>query len=232
MPTLIAGIIAVVVIYLALQMLRTVDPAKLARILKLSGGILALAGAAYTGMRGQLAVALPLGFFGLGLLGWAPFDGLGMGRLGAGLPPRLRTDDLELQIDPMTGALDGVVLRGAYAGQRLSALDLAALLSLRASLDAHSRNLLEAYLDRRFAGWRDHMQGDAGGSQKGAFTGGKMTDEEAYQILGLKAGASRSDISRAHRSLMKKLHPDQGGSTYLAARVNEAKETLLRRHRN
>ena len=232
MPTLIAGIVAVVVIYFALQMLRAVDPGRLARLLKISGGILALAGAAYTGLRGQVAVALPLGFFGLGLLGWAPFEGLGFTRAGAGMPPRMRASDIELEVDPFSGALDGTILSGARAGQKLSALDLRMLLDLRASFDAQSRGLLEAYLDRRFARWRDHMQGDAGGGQKGAFAGGKMTDEEAYQILGLQTGASRSDISRAHRSLMKKLHSDQGGSTYLAARVNEAKETLLRRHRN
>jgi DnaJ-domain-containing protein 1 len=96
--------------------------------------------------------------------------------------------------------------------------------------DAESVSLLESYLDRRFPAWRQDAQGNATGGQRRAAASGKMTDEEAYQILGLQPGAGRADIGRAHRALMKKLHPDQGGSTYLAARVNEAKDTLLRTH--
>jgi DnaJ-domain-containing protein 1 len=101
---------------------------------------------------------------------------------------------------------------------------------LLSEVDADSRDLLAVYLDRREPGWRENAQSDSsGGARPGG--AGKMTEEEAYQILGLQPGASMEEIRRAHRSLIKKLHPDQGGTTYLAARINEAKDVLLRRRR-
>jgi len=89
-----------------------------------------------------------------------------------------------------------------------------------------------ADLDRREPAWRDHVQGDPAARPGGpSWSPGKMSEEEAYQVLCLQPSASAEEIGRAHRALMKKLHPHQGGSTYLAARVNEAKDVLLRRHR-
>jgi DnaJ-domain-containing protein 1 len=136
-----------------------------------------------------------------------------------------------MELDHDSGAMRGRVLAGKHRGQSLDAVDTATLLAMLAEVDPGSRSLLMAYLDRRVPGWRHNAQGDAASGRGGAGRSGKMTQEEAYQILGLQPGAGPDEISRAHRSLIKKLHPDQGGSTYLAARVNEAKDVLLRRHR-
>ena len=123
------------------------------------------------------------------------------------------------------------ILVGPHEGASLEALDVAMLAGLLANIDEESRALLATYLDRRDPAWREHAQGDAAAGRGAAPRGGPMTEQEAYQIRGLEPGANAEEIGRAHRSLMKKLHPDQGGTTYLAARINEAKDTLLRRHR-
>jgi DnaJ-domain-containing protein 1 len=241
MPTLIAGAVAVLVIYLLLQMFREANPAVLARALKIAGGIVALAIAAFVGLRGGLAIAIPLGLFGAGLLGWAPFGGgqTGFGNFGnifgarassPGQRSQVRSQFLEMTLDHQSGELQGRILAGPYAGRSLDSFDLSQLAAMMANFDAESIPLLESYLDRRFPAWRQNAQGNGAGRQGRAPPSGKMTEEEAYQILGLQPGAGRDEIGRAHRALMKKLHPDQGGSTYLAARVNEAKDTLLRTH--
>jgi hypothetical protein len=241
MPTLIAGTVAVIVLYLLLQMFRAANPAVLARALKVVGGVVALATAAFVGFRGELAVAIPLGIFGAGLLGWSPvgtaafqnfggfFSGLNSQR-SAGQTSQVRSQYLEMMLDHDSGALVGRIVAGPHAGHSLDEFDLPQLAAMIPGFDAESVALLEGYLDRRFPAWRENAERNSAGGQRRAPPGGKMTDEEAYQILGLQAGASRDEIGRAHRALMKKLHPDQGGSTYLAARVNEAKDTLLRTH--
>ncbi|MBR0716124.1 DnaJ domain-containing protein [Bradyrhizobium liaoningense] len=239
MPTLIAGAVAVVTLYLLLQMFRAANPAVLARAIKVVGGVVALAVAAFTGLKGELAVAIPIGIFGAGLLGWSPFN-TGFGNIGGlfgggasrapGQTSRVRSQFLDMQLDHDSGRLAGQIVAGPNAGRLLDEFDLAELVAMCPAFDAESVALLESYLDRRFPAWRQNAQGDAAGRQRRPAPSGKMTAEEAYQILGLQPGAGRDEISRAHKSLMKKLHPDQGGSTYLAARVNEAKDTLLRTH--
>ncbi|WP_291844091.1 DnaJ domain-containing protein [Bradyrhizobium sp.] len=240
MPTLIAGVVAIVLLYLLLQMFRAANPVLLARGIKIAGGVVALAVAAFTGLRGELAVAIPLGLFGAGLLGWSPFGSSGFSSIGgifgrgaersSGQASRVRSPFLDMSLDHDSGELSGRIVVGPNAGRSLAEFDLPQLVAMMAGFDAESVALLESYLDRRFPAWRQDAQGDAAAGQRRATATGKMTEEEAYQILGLQPGAGRDDISRAHRALMKKLHPDQGGSTYLAARVNEAKDTLLRAH--
>jgi hypothetical protein len=240
MPTLIAGVLAVILLYSLLQMLRAANPAVLARALKLGGGILSLAVAAFTGVKGELAVAIPLGIFGAGLLGWGPgmamFGNLGGlfggGKRSSGQTSKVRSHYLEMTLEHDSGALGGRLVAGPHAGRSLDDFDLAELAAMLPDFDAESCALLESYLDRRFPAWRQNAQGERAGGRGGQAPSGKMTDEEAYQILGLQPGAGRDEIGRAHKTLMKKLHPDQGGSTYLAARVNAAKDTLLRTHRN
>lgn len=96
--------------------------------------------------------------------------------------------------------------------------------------DEDSARLLETYLGRRFGGsWRADDEADSEGAHAGGNgnAGGPLTENEALDILGLEPGASRDEIIKAHRRMMQKLHPDHGGSNYLAARINEAKECLL-----
>src|SRR3974390_117340 len=233
MPTLILGVLVLVLALWVLGVISKVDPKIAARVLKLAGGLIALGLAVFLGLRGEINVAIPLGAAGLALLGWLPFGPAGFSsrtQKTSGKISRVRSVYFEMELDHDSGHMRGTILAGRHQGAALDHLDVKTLVELLPEIDEESRALLVAYLDRRDSGWGEHAQGDAA-ARAGAASSGKMSEQEAYQILGLEAGASADDISRAHRTLMKKLHPDQGGSTYLAARINEAKEILLRRHR-
>ena len=145
----------------------------------------------------------------------------------------VRTAALEMELDHDSGALSGFVLAGSHEGRLLEEMTLEELLDLGAELatDHESRQLLETYLDGKFPVWRDNAKADAGRRQAGAPGSGAMTKQEAYDILGLEAGAGTTEIRQAHRRLMQRLHPDLGGTSFLAARINEAKEVLLDGHK-
>jgi DnaJ domain len=237
MPTLFIGLLALALLLWLLKSFARSDPRSLIKIGRTAGGVVALAGAAFLGVRGQLFFAVPLGVTGLSLLGlqeWLPAwirpYSWPFGQKSSGQVSRVRSNFVEMTLDHDTGAMTGAIVAGRLKGTSLDALELSVLLGLLGEFDEESRNLLAAYLDRRHPRWREDVGDGATAGRRGPTRSGKMSEEEAYQILGLRPGASADEIGRAHRSLMMKLHPDQGGSTYLAARVNQAKDVLLRRH--
>ncbi|MGA9321978.1 MAG: DnaJ domain-containing protein [Xanthobacteraceae bacterium] len=232
---LLLGLVVLVLVLWAVGRFSTPDPKKNAALVRRIGGGAVLVFAGFLFFRGAIWVALPVAALGLGLVGWkAPLPGFNW--LALKFPrrvSRVRSAFVEMELDDDTGAMRGWILAGPHDGAALDSLDVPTLVALMRGIDDDSRRLLVAYLDRRQPRWREYAKQDAGAGQGGgaATTSREMAEEEAYQILGLQPGASRDQIGRAHRSLMKKLHPDQGGSTYLAGRVNQAKEVLLRRHR-
>lgn len=231
MITILIGLVVLILLMWGLGLFAKADPKGLALGARKAGGVAALVGAAVLLFRGNFAFALPLGITGFGLLGWGPWQGLARRtQRSSGQVSRVRSAFLEMELDHDTGAMHGRIIAGPRVGTSLDALAVPAVIAMLSEVDEESRSLLAAYLDRRDAGWRQNTD-DGAGARDVRRPSGKMTEEEAYQILGVAPGASADEITRAHRSLMKKLHPDQGGSTYLAARVNEAKELLMRRHR-
>ena len=149
----------------------------------------------------------------------------------AGQTSEVKTNAIRMVLDHDTGDMAGEVLTGPFAGKRLAELDLESLRSLHDSLvgDQESSQILEAYLDRDHPEWRESDSSQRHAGTNGSFSA-EMTEADALEILGLEPEASEQDIKQAHRRIIQKLHPDRGGSTFLASQVNEAKDLLLRRY--
>ncbi len=216
----------------ALGRFKTANVTVLAQRMRYGAGIVAIGMALALSLRGMFGYAMPAVMLGIWLLSgntrlpWGSFPGRNLPA--GGNTSRIVTDHLEMELDHDTGQMRGRVLKGIFAGrpiERLAPAELALLWRDCRFSDPRSAQLIEAWLDRSHPSWREDMARAEG--EPGA--GGIMTREEAFEILGLKPGSSADDIRRAHRDLMKRMHPDAGGSDYLAAKINEAKDVLLRK---
>jgi len=151
------------------------------------------------------------------------FGNLGSGP-STGQKSELNTAFLAMTLDHDTGHMDGRVLKGQFSGNLLSELELVQLRALYQELlsDSESLQVLEAYISRTHEDWQAESEHSTSSPGSGA-----LNEAQALEILGLNTGASRDDILSAHRRLMQKVHPDRGGSNYLAAKINQAKDLLL-----
>ncbi len=195
---------------------------------KLAGGA-AIGFSAFLALRGAYTFAVPLFALGLGLLGKSNLfpNGFNWGKKSEGQKSRVATSVLAMELDHDSQTMTGEVLMGAFKGRNLDQLnteDIQILYQYCENANDQSVALLEAWLDRNRQEWRDTWAGERKAQSSGNTA---MSRDEALAVLGLKSGATQQDIKDTHRRLMKEFHPDRGGSDYLAAKINQAKDVLL-----
>ncbi|HKK29863.1 MAG TPA: DnaJ domain-containing protein [Alphaproteobacteria bacterium] len=237
---LILGVALAVGLYLVAQGALRTHPKQVVRALKIAGTVIFAAGVVLLVVTGRLSWIL---YLLPALLPWLLRLRAASRMFKAARGPNegqtstVETDALVMELDHDTGEMDGEIRAGPFEGKRLSGLDPVLLVDFYqwcCQHDQQAARLLEAYLDRTLgAEWREQAEagpsgaGQSGGRQEAPPGPGGMTREEAYSILGLEAGASPDEIRAAHRRLMQHAHPDRGGSAYLAAKINAAKDILL-----
>ncbi|MGI9434116.1 MAG: DnaJ domain-containing protein [Geminicoccaceae bacterium] len=247
MNPFLAGLILLSAIGLGLYAFVNLHPAILARMVRTFAAtfaLLASTGLLLAGRFGLAIIAVGATIMALRTLrssagsrtwgagSWGDPSG---GQHQSGKSSEIRTDTLAMTLDHQSGDLDGEVLTGPFAGRSMASLGLQDLLQLLADCqrdDPRSVPLLETYLDRHQPEWRDHVTGDGardGWQQEGEAPEGTMDEATARSILNVSPHADADEIKAAHRRLMNKFHPDHGGSSYLAAQLNQAKDVLLGR---
>jgi hypothetical protein len=183
------------------------------------GVVLMAAGVALMFFR-AFALAVPLLILGISL---ALPRGPSPARTTSTRTSQVRSAHLEMTLDHQSGTIDGRILTGDHEGELLSDLRLEELLRYHSEVedDRDSIRLLETFLDNSHPEWRDHVEAEVSRSES------QMSRDEAYQILGLEVGSSEEDIREAYNRLIKRVHPDHGGSDVLTAQITEARDRLL-----
>jgi DnaJ-domain-containing protein 1 len=236
MPALILGLALLVGLFLLARWYVQADPKQLVRLIRWTAAIVGVLFVVFIALSGRwgwlpglVIAALPwllraraVRTFARNARGPSP-----------GQSSQVETRFLSMVLNHDTGEMEGEILEGRFAGRRLSDLapdDLVELWRECAAADEQSMAVLATYMDRVYGSeWREAAAGGHDGQRRRPGGGGAMTVDEAYEVLGVEPGASPEEIERAYRRMMLKMHPDQGGSDYLAAKINEAKELLLRR---
>lgn len=240
MPYFLLGLLVLVGLYFIYRGLRGTNPRNVQKMLAIVVGLVAATILIFFAVSGRM------GYFGWAmlllplLLRWRAI-GQAMRNMRGPTPGRnsdIETAYLRMRLDHDSGVLSGTVLQGQFEGRNLEELSLEDLMGLLRECrvnDPQSATVLETYLDRiHGADWRGAGggagSGEAGSGEGGraAGAGGSMTRDQAYEVLGLQPGASEAEIRDAHRKLLMANHPDKGGSTFIAAQINQAKDVLLR----
>lgn len=236
-------LIAAIIIFLVIRWLRR-QPRKVWLQFAAVGLGIGLILLAMTGRLHWLAalfgVLLPFARRLIGLLGYLPMIQRLVGQFqtaraaqgsGGGGRSQVESRYLRMVLDHQTGEMSGEILLGCFKGRQLGDMSVEELLELYAECqaqDQESTALLQAYLDRNHGeDWREQAQTSSAHDPGATTPSAKMSRTEAYEILGLPPEAGREQIIETHRRLIQKLHPDRGGSTYLAAKINQAKDLLL-----
>ncbi len=224
------GSLGLVGVWLLMRALANVDPGLLARWLRIVGGATIAVIVIFLVWSGRIGPAMMLATFLLPVfVRWRTQTRRARTASGprSGQTSAVDTRFVAMTLDHDTGDLSGTVREGAFAGRTLASLSFPEAVDLwrhAAAEDPDSASVLEGWMDRVHGDdWRQRAAGDGAG--RGA--AGPMNEAEALEVLGLQAGASADDIRAAHRRLMMANHPDRGGSTWVAAKINEAKDFLL-----
>ena len=227
-----AAVVGALVLY---QLLFKADLRKVVRYMRwIVGGAVALLTALLL-FRGQVGPASITGYLAFmilrfGRVGPWSFES---STIGEDNESTVRSRFITMTLDHDTGEVVGKVVAGAFKGADLGNLgeeETRQLLS-EVTSDPDSLALLETWLDKNRAGWREYFAGEEAAGASSGEAAAVDPDQEAYEILGLRPGATSEEIREAHRKLMMGVHPDQGGSNYLAAKINAAKDRLLKKTR-
>jgi hypothetical protein len=159
----------------------------------------------------------------------------GPGSSTAGQQSEIKTRWLAMSLDHDSGNIAGTIVAGPFAGRQLAELsdqELYTLYRQAIRKDPEGVKLLDAYIARHRPDIRPDSHSNNQSSedeprQASSSSDSNISTADAYQILGLEPGASEQEIIKAHKRMMQKNHPDRGGSNYLAAKINQAKQRLL-----